>query len=54
MTAALSAATEAYQAYLEGCRAHPLDDELAMDLIRARREMDLAWLNATTTMPEDT
>lgn len=40
----LAAETEAYQAYLEGVRAHPDDEQLAQDLNRARRAMEIAWL----------
>jgi predicted transcriptional regulator len=36
--------TEAYQALLEGHRAHPDDDEIAEDLRRARAAMEVAWL----------
>lgn len=40
----LAIATEAYQVLLEGARAHPGNTELAEDLIRARSEMEVAWL----------
>jgi hypothetical protein len=36
--------TQAYQAYLEGHRAHPDDDDLYSDLQKARAAMEVAWL----------
>lgn len=47
----LAEATEAYQAYLEGVRAYPDDEDLAEELERARREMEVAWLAALPTQP---
>lgn len=43
----LSEATEAYQVQLETARIHD-DEEVAEDLIKARREMEIAWLEYTT------
>lgn len=40
----LAEATEAYQALLEGVRAHPEDEELAEHLDKARAAMEVAWL----------
>lgn len=40
----LGAGIEAYQALLEGHRAHPDDDEIAEDLDRAKAAMEVAWL----------
>jgi hypothetical protein len=40
----LAADTMAFQTYLEGVRAHPDDEELAEDLARARRRMEITWL----------
>ena len=34
----------AFQAYLEGVRAFPDDEELAEDLERARRSLEIVWL----------
>jgi len=45
LAAALSEATEAFQTMLEGHRAHPDNDELSEDLVKAKSEMDVAWLN---------
>lgn len=49
---ALAAATEAFQTYLEGHRAHPDDDLLWRDLQKARTEMEALWLRQVTG-PED-
>lgn len=43
----LGEATEAYQAILEGVRAHPDDADLAADLVKAKREMEVEWLKET-------
>lgn len=42
----LSEATEAYQAQLEGHRLDPDCEELWEDLLRARRALEIAWLEA--------
>ncbi len=34
----------AYQALLEGHRAHPDDDLIYEDMLKARRSMEVAWL----------
>ena len=52
----VAAATEAYAAYLNAPR-HTLgsDDEQRMldeDIVRARAEMERAWLEAKPTKPE--
>jgi hypothetical protein len=41
--------TEAYQALLEGHRARPDDQELYLDMLKAKAAMEIAWLNATPT-----
>jgi len=41
-------ATEAFQAYLEGPRRDPDDEDLHEDLRRARKAMEIAWLEETT------
>lgn len=43
---ALAAASEAYQALLEGARARPDSDELREDLAKAKAEVEVAWLRA--------
>lgn len=46
----------AYQTYLEGARAYPDDEQIAADLERARRAMQIAWLDEiglTTTEDGD-
>jgi hypothetical protein len=40
----LAEATEAFQAYLEGHRRDPDDEELWEDLCRARRALEVEWL----------
>lgn len=42
--------SEAYQAYLEGHRAYPDDDELYEDLLRARKALEVAWLDHRMTL----
>jgi hypothetical protein len=44
---ALAAATEAYQAMLEGHRHDPDNEDLFEDLLKARAEMETAWLEHT-------
>lgn len=44
---ALAAATEAYQAMLEGQRAHPDDEDIAEDVEKARAAMEVEWLKRT-------
>jgi hypothetical protein len=41
--------TEAYQALLEGHRARPDDEDLYLDLLKAKAAMEVAWLSATPT-----
>jgi hypothetical protein len=45
----LQEATEAYQAMLEGHRAHPDDELIWEDLCKARQAMEIAWLNQIPT-----
>jgi hypothetical protein len=45
----LAAATEAYQALLEGHRRDPDDELLWEDLEKARTAMEVAWLKAMPT-----
>lgn len=40
----LAEASEAYQALLEGHRAHPDNDELYEDMLKAKAAMEIAWL----------
>jgi hypothetical protein len=44
---ALAAATEAFQALLEGHRHDPDNEDLFEDLLKARAEMETAWLEHT-------
>jgi hypothetical protein len=46
----LARESEAYQAMLEGVRAHPDDDELQEDFERAKRAVDVAWIEHHTRM----
>ena len=41
--------TGAYQALLEGHRACPDDEDLYLDLLKAKAAMEIAWLRATPT-----
>jgi hypothetical protein len=43
----LATETQAYQALLEGHRADPDDEELWLDLCKAKAAMEIAWLAAT-------
>ena len=36
--------TEAYQAYLEGHRADPDDEQIYQDMLKAKAAMEVAWL----------
>lgn len=40
--------TEAYQALLEGHRADPDDEHLYEDMLKAKAQMEVAWLERTT------
>jgi hypothetical protein len=44
---ALASATEAFQALLEGHRHDPDNEDLFEDLLKARAEMETAWLEHT-------
>jgi hypothetical protein len=48
----LRAATEAYQALLEGHRRDPDDELLWDDLQKARAAMEIAWLEAAVNGPQ--
>ena len=43
----IAVASEAFQAYLEGVRAHPDDQDLRRELDQARAELETAWLETT-------
>jgi hypothetical protein len=45
----VAAETEAYQALLEGHRACPDDEELYLDMLKAKAAMEIAWLKAAPT-----
>jgi hypothetical protein len=47
MTPDLAAETEAYQVLLEGHRAHPDDEDLYADMLKAKAAIEVAWLGAT-------
>jgi hypothetical protein len=49
MNRELASETEAYQALLEGHRACPDNEELYLDMLKARAAMEVAWLSATPT-----
>ena len=51
MNRELASETEAYQALLEGHRACPDDEELYLDMLKARAAMEVAWLSATAIGP---
>lgn len=42
----VAAETMAYQAYLEGHRADPDDEQLYEDLLKARQALEVAWHEA--------
>jgi hypothetical protein len=42
---------EAYQALLEGHRAHPEEDQIFDDLLKARAAMERAWLELLAAAP---
>lgn len=45
----LASETEAYQALLEGHRACPDNEQLYLDMLKAKAGMEVAWLSATPT-----
>jgi hypothetical protein len=45
--------TQAYQAILEGHRAHPDDQAIADSLTKAKAAVAVAWLLHTSTTPVD-
>jgi hypothetical protein len=40
----LAIETQAYQVFLEGHRAHPDDEDLYEDMLKAKAAMEVAWL----------
>jgi hypothetical protein len=48
----LSAETEAYQALLEGHRADPDNEDLYVDLQKAKAALEVAWLTFAFTRGE--
>jgi hypothetical protein len=48
----LAAETQAYQALLEGHRADPDNEELYIDLQKARAAMEIAWLQFAVAVGE--
>jgi hypothetical protein len=40
----LAADTEAWQVMLEGHRRNPDDEELYLDMLKAKRAMEISWL----------
>ncbi len=40
----LAIETQAYQAFLEGHRAHPDNEDLYEDMLKAKAAMEVAWL----------
>jgi hypothetical protein len=47
----LGVEVEAYQALLEGHRAHPEQDQIFDDLLKARAAMERAWLELLAAAP---
>jgi hypothetical protein len=47
----LGVEVEAYQALLEGHRAHPDEDQIFDDLLKARAAMERAWLELLAAAP---
>lgn len=45
MTTDIALETQAYQALLEGCRAHPEDRALADSLAKAKAALEAAWIH---------
>ncbi|HWH93289.1 MAG TPA: hypothetical protein VNT03_05460 [Baekduia sp.] len=43
----LASETEAYQVLLEGHRAFPDNEDLYLDMLKAKAALEVAWLNAT-------
>lgn len=39
--------TQAYQTLLEGHREHPDDDHIFEDMLKAKAQMEVAWLQAS-------
>jgi hypothetical protein len=48
----LAIETQAYQALLEGHRAHPDNEDLYIDLQKARAAMEVAWLQFAVAAAE--
>jgi hypothetical protein len=49
MTRDIATETAAYQALLEGHRAHPDDEALFQHLVQAKAALEVAWLRHTRT-----
>jgi hypothetical protein len=49
MTRDIATETVAYQALLEGHRAHPEDVAIARELATAKEALEVAWLEHTRT-----
>ena len=45
----LALETQAYQAMLEGHRLHPDNEQIYIDMLKAKAAMEVAWLQATNT-----
>lgn len=43
----INADSEAYQALLEGHRAHPDDENIWEQLVQAKRRLEISWLEHT-------
>ena len=48
----LAAETEAYQTLLEGHRMDPDNEDLYIDMLKARAAMELAWLQSAVAVGE--
>lgn len=46
----LAVETAAYQVLLEGHRAEPDDEEIYLDMLKAKAAMEVAWLQANPGM----
>lgn len=52
MTPDLAAETQAFQTLLEGHRAHPEDEDLYRDMLKAKAALEIAWLTVAFTTGE--
>jgi hypothetical protein len=48
----LAAETQAYQALLEGHRLDPDNEDLYLDLLKAKAAMEVAWLQSAVAVGE--